>query len=170
VSLSTLSTVAVQRDAGPPRRTKPKPKTAAEAQATEQQGYLNVLVSAIPTEPLALYTFLIGGIVATIDAGESQRLKLRWGIYAVMVIFIVAWLGASYLRGRAAKDRKRKFPVAETAAAVVAFASWGLVMPQSPLNAELSGDDRVVWTLIITVAGTALLSLLGLPLKEQAKK
>jgi hypothetical protein len=43
-------------------------------------------------------------------------------------------------------------------------------MPQSPLNAEISGDDRVVWTLIITVAGAGLLGLIGVPLKEKVKK
>jgi hypothetical protein len=168
VSLSTLSAIAAQRDAGAPRRSTPKPESAAEARATEERGYMNVLVSAIPTEPLALYTFLTAGIVATIDAGEDQRIGLRWGIYAAMIVFIVAWLGAAYLRGRAAA--KRRFPIAETAAAVIAFASWGLVMPQSPLNAQLSGDDRVVWTLIITVAGAGLLGLLGVPLKEKVKK
>ena len=169
MSLSTLSTLAIQRDKSVPRRTKRKPKNADETQETEQQTYVNVLVSAIPTEPLALYTFLTAGIVATIETGENQRLTLRWIIYAAMIVFIAAWLGVTYLRGRQASEKKRRFPVAETTAAVIAFASWGLVMPESPLNAEISGDDRIVWTLIITVAGVALLLLLGVPLKEKAK-
>jgi len=159
MSLSALSTVAVQRDKGKPRRTNPKPKTAADADQTEERPYLSLLVAAIPTEPLALYTFLTAGIVATIDEGDSERIPLRWTIYAGMIVFIAAWLATTYLRGRA-QDKKRRFPVAETAAAVVAFAAWGLVMPESPLNAELSGDDRVIWTLIITAVGAGLLGLL----------
>jgi hypothetical protein len=170
MSLSTLSTIAAQRDKGVPIRSKPKPDSAEETRATEERGYMNVLVSAIPTEPLALYTFLTAGIVATIDAGETQRLGLRWGIYGATIVFIAAWLGAAYLRGRPKGAAKRRLPVVETAAAVIAFAAWGLVMPESPLNAELTGDDRVVWTLIITVAGAGLLGLLGVPLKEQVKK
>lgn len=168
MSLSTLSAVAVQRDEGTPRRTKPKPKTAAEAEATEPRPYVSLLVAAIPTEPLALYTFVTAGIVATIDAGDSEQLFLRWTIYAVMILFIVVWLATSYLRGRAA-EKKRRYPLAETAAAVIAFGSWGLVMPESPLNAELTGDDRVIWTTVITAAGVAVLSLITGSLKEPAK-
>src|SRR6476469_5571536 len=109
MSMSTLSAVAIQRDKGEPQRAKRKPKTDAEARETEAKGYFNLLVSAIPTEPLALYTFLIAGIVATIDSGENQRLTMRWIIYAAMIFFIVLWLGASYIR-RPKAERKRKFP------------------------------------------------------------
>jgi quinol-cytochrome oxidoreductase complex cytochrome b subunit len=168
MSMSTLSAVAIQRDKGEPQRAKRKPKTDAEARETEAKGYFNLLVSAIPTEPLALYTFLIAGIVATIDSGENQRLTMRWIIYAAMILFIVLWLGASCVR-RPKAERKRKFPFVEVLAAAVAFGAWGLVMPESPLNAELSGDDREVWTLIITVVGVALLGLLTGSLKKPAK-
>lgn len=167
MSLSTLSAIAVQRDEGKPRRSKRKPTTPTEAATTEERSYANVLVSAIPTEPLALYTFLVAGIVATIDAGESERLVLRWVIYGVMIAFIAAWLGTTYLRGRSAK---RKFPVVETVSAIVAFAAWGLVMPDSPLSAELTGDDRLVATLLITSGGVAILGLLGVSLKQETKK
>lgn len=168
MSVSTLGTIAVQRDNGPPKRSKSKPKTAVESDETEDRGYFNLLVAAIPTEPLALYTFLTAGIVATIDPGEDERLLMRWVIYAAMIAFIIGWLGSTYSRGRAA-NKKRKFPLAETAAAVVAFAAWGLVMPESPLNAELTGDDRVVWTLVITAAGAAVLGLITGSLRKEAK-
>ncbi|HWM54778.1 MAG TPA: hypothetical protein VNO20_05275 [Solirubrobacterales bacterium] len=160
--------VAAQRDAGALQRAKKKPANQAETKETEKQGYLNLLVSAIPTEPLALYTFLVGGIVATIDSGETERLGLRWGLYAAMIAFIVLWLTSSYLR-RPKTERKRRFPFAETLAAIVAFAAWGLVMPESPLNAELSGDDQTVLTLVITGAGVALLGLLTGSLSKPAK-
>jgi hypothetical protein len=75
----------------------------------------------------------------------------------------------AYVRGRAKSDRKRKFPFAETAAAAVAFATWGLVMPESPLITDLSGDDREIYTVVITGLGIAALSVLGVPLKEPAK-
>ena len=88
-------------------------------EATEAQGYLNTLVSAIPTEPLGLYTYLTAGIVGTI---------------------------------------------------VIAFSTWGLVTPESPLNAKIDGDDQVVWTLIITTVGAGLLALMGLWLNEKVKR
>jgi uncharacterized membrane-anchored protein len=163
-----MSAVAAQRDSGPPRRLKRKPADEAEAKKTESQGYFDLLVSAIPTEPLALYTFLIAGIVATIDGHDSQRLGLRWAIYGAMIAFIVLWLCASYIR-RPKTEKKRHLPFVETLSAVIAFAAWGLVMPESPLNAELSGDDQTIWTLIITVGGVALLGLLTGSLKKPAK-
>jgi hypothetical protein len=167
MSIARMASVAAQRDSIKPVRAKKKPKDAQEARETEQQGYLDLLVSSIPTEPLGLYTFLIAGIVATIDAGESQRLTLRWVIYGAMIAFIVLWLTASYLR-RPKTERKRQLPWLEIATAVVAFAAWGLVMPESPLFAELSGDDRVVSTLIITAVGVALVGLLSGSLKKPA--
>jgi hypothetical protein len=169
MSISRMATIAAQRDSSVPVRTKKKPKDAAEAAETEQRGYIDLLVSAIPTEPLALYTFLIAGIVATIDVGENQRLTLRWAIYGVMIAFIVLWLTTSYLRLPKA-DRKRRLPWLEIATAVIAFGAWGLVMPESPLFAELSGDDRVISTLIITAAGAAIVSLLTGSLKKPAPR
>ncbi|HEV2790287.1 MAG TPA: hypothetical protein VGV69_03205 [Solirubrobacterales bacterium] len=169
MSITRLNTVAVQREKGGARRPKRKPTNAEEAQTTERQGYLDLLITSIPTEPLALYTFLVGTIVATIEAGEDQRLTMRWWIYAAAIAFIVFWLATSYLR-RPKAERKRRFPIAETAAAVVAFATWGLVMPESPLNAELSGDDRTIWTAIVTVAGVALLGLITGSLKKPVTK
>jgi hypothetical protein len=167
MSISRLCAVAVQREVASPQRAKKKPKTAEEVRATEQQGYVDLLVAAIPTEPLALYTFVVGGIVATIDSGEDERLVMRWAIYGVMTAFIALWIAISY-RGRTSGKRKRQLPVAEITAAVVAFAAWGLVMPESPLNAELTGDDRVVWTLLITGVGSAVLMLITGKLKKPA--
>jgi hypothetical protein len=167
MSINRLGTVAVQRNTESPHRAMKKPKSKEEVKATEKQGFVDLLVAAIPTEPLALYTFLIGGIVATIDSGEDERLALRWAIYGVTICFIALWLALTY-RHRTTGSRKRWLPYAEIGAAVVAFAAWGLAMPESPLSAELSGDDRVVWTLVITAAGVALLGLITGKLKNPA--
>jgi hypothetical protein len=169
MSLTALSTIAAQRDQAPPKRPKRNPQTADETDATEANNYASALVAAIPTEPLALYTFLTAGIVATIGPDDDQLLELRWTIYGVGIGYIVLWLGVAYYRERPSSARKRKFPWVETVTAVVAFAAWGLVMPESPLNAELTDTGtRTVWTLIITAVGAAILALLGNPLKSQA--
>jgi hypothetical protein len=168
MSLSTLTKIATQRDSAAPRTTKKKPGPGSEV-GTEERGYLSSLVAAIPTEPLALYTFLVATIVATIGPGDDERLFLRWAIYATTIVLIALWLGASYLRNADSGKDKRKFPWVETASAVVAFAAWGLAMPESPLSAELSGDNRTIWTAIITAAGVVVLGMLGKPLKEKVK-
>jgi cation transport ATPase len=167
MSLSTLTKIAIQRESGAPKTT--KRKSAAGQVATEERGYLSSLVAAIPTEPLALYTFLVATIVSTIEAEGDQRLFMRWAIYAATIVVIALWLCASFLRNRDQEEKKRRFPWVETAAAVAAFAAWGLAMPESPLNAELSGDDRTIWTAIITAAGVVVLGMLGKPLTEEVK-
>jgi hypothetical protein len=164
MSLRSLSGIASLRDLGGARKADPAPRTEQDAERTVASGYADVLVSAIPTEVLGLYTFLVGVITGTITQGDDERLLLRWLVYASAIVFIVAFLYASYRR----RPRRRRFPVAETLAAVVAFAAWGLAMPESPLAAELTGDDRAIWTAIITVAGVAVLLLLGVKLKNPA--
>ena len=62
------------------------------------------------TEPLALYTFLIGVVVGTIDLGESQRLGLRWAIYVGGLAFVAAWLLSGWL-GQRRESPRAGFPV-----------------------------------------------------------
>lgn len=169
MSLSTLTRIAAQRDTGKPHVAKKKKKEGDESKVgTEERSYLSTLVAAIPTEPLALYTFLVATIVATIEPGGDKRLFLRWVIYVAMIGVIVLWLWSSYRRNRDS-DGKRSFPVLETVSAVVAFAAWGLAMPESPLNAALSSDNRTIWTAIVTVVGVLILGMLGKSLKEEVK-
>jgi hypothetical protein len=140
---------------------------AAPVEKAEPKGYLDLLVTAIPTEPLALYTFLVAGIVTTIEPGSDQRLTMRWIIFAVTVLFIAIWMIAAHWRTQT-KD-KRKLPGVEVACAVVAFSAWGLVMPESPLAAHLSATDQTVWTFIITAIGVALVGLFTGSMKKPAK-
>lgn len=165
MSVKGLNEVAAQRDNGQPVRVRSKPTSTQAAKETEKQGYLDLLITAIPTEPLALYTFLIAGITSTIDPGSDQRLTMRWIIFGVTVLFIAAWMIMSYRRLQ--DEHKRHLPWAEVASATIAFAAWGLVMPESPLGAELSGTDQTVWTFIITAAGVALLGLLTGRMKKE---
>jgi hypothetical protein len=167
MSMRSLTTIALQRDQGGPRRAQPKPKDKNESEKTVGSGLGDVLVDAIPTEPLALYTALIGTVVATIGIGDDDRLPLRWALYAAGVVVVAAWIISAYYRS---EGKKRRLPVAELFAAVVAFGAWGLVMPQSPLSAELSGDDLTIWTAIITTAAVVLLGLAGRSLSDAVKE
>lgn len=193
MSVRAMNVIAAQREEGPPLRLEspleqmgsesekteggraqqpraPLPKiqaAAGEAAKTEKQGYLDLLLAAIPTEPLALYTFLVAGIVATLNPGSDQRLTMRWIIFGVAAAFIVVWMVTAFLR--LPGKQKRALPWAEVSSAVIAFAAWGLVMPESPLAAELSGSDQTVWTFIIVASGVALLGLLTGSMKKPAK-
>jgi hypothetical protein len=164
MSVRALNEIAAQREHGGARRIKGRPASAEATKEVERQGYLDLLVGAIPTEPLALYTFLVAGIVATIDPGTDQRLTMRWIIFGAAIAFIVAWMITAFMR--LPGDQKRTLPWAEVSSAVVAFAAWGLVMPESPLGAMLSADNQTVWTFIIIASGVALLGLLTGSMKK----
>lgn len=173
MSIRSMTDLALERDKAPAKkqgvRRRGVPAAGDGPAADQLQKSRDVLVDAIPTEVLAPYTGLTAIIVSTIESGDSQHLALRWGIYAVGLAAIAAWLCSGYL-WRRASDRHRRFPLLEVLTATVAFAAWGLVMPGSPLAAELGGGSTLtIWTAIITVAGGLVVAMLTSPLKKGAK-
>src|SRR4051794_7825597 len=103
MSIRSMSALAVQRDEIKPHKAK---KAAQSAQPeTVPQSWSDVIISAIPSEVLAVYTGIVGVIIATIKAGESDQFWLRWGLYAAGAVFVMFWLAASYFRNRTAKTR-----------------------------------------------------------------
>lgn len=168
MSLHSLTNLAVERDAGEPKRRVPA-RAGDDPPEDEKQSLTGALISAIPTEVLALYTFAVTEIVGTISANEDKRLTMRWYVYAGGAIAVALWLVVGYARRRHA-TRKRAFPGAEIATATVAFAAWGLVMPGSPLVSSLSADNARIWSGIITVVGVFAVGLVGGSLASQAKR
>ena len=170
MSLQALNTIAAERDQDVPKK-KTSKRTAPQAQDAESPlSKTDILIAAIPTEVLALYTGLVTAITVNIsnNAGADKHLLMRWILYVAGFCGIVAWLGVNYMRG--SHSKKRRFPFAETAAAIVAFAAWGLVMPGSPLAEALSKDNRNIWYPIIVTAALLVLGLLGVPLRQKTKK
>jgi hypothetical protein len=180
MSIRALTDMALERDAGVPAQPRARaraaraqgagaPGGAAAAPAAGDQSRTDVLVSAIPTEVLGPYTALVGLIVSTIDEPqEDERATLRWVLYGAGLVAIAVWLGGSYVRERT-PTRKRRFPVAETIAALIAFAAWGLVMPGTPLALSVTGDDLTIATGLITAGGVLLVSLMAAPLRKPSK-
>jgi hypothetical protein len=152
MSVRSLTTLAVERDTEDP----------------PGQGFTDVLISAIPSEVLGLYTFVVTAIVGTITAGDDKQLGLRWVVFAAGVLATVVYLVVGYLQAR--QDTRRRFPGHELTAAVVAFSAWGLVMPGSPLTATLSDDAARIWTAIITALGVMCLFLLRGSLTKPASR
>jgi hypothetical protein len=162
-----MAAIAVERDEEAPRK-KGSGRTAPQAGDAESPlSRTDVLIAAIPTEVLALYT----GIVAVIltNSSEDKHMMLRWILYAAGFLAISFWLVSDYLRKRATSRKKRKLPWVETFAALVAFGAWGLVMPGSPLGEELSQSNRNIWYAIITAVALLALGGLGTSIKQQAK-
>jgi bacteriorhodopsin len=137
---------------------------AGNALPADQAEIGDVLVAAIPTEALALYTAAIAAIAGGVAA--TDRHGLRWAAYAFGFFAIFAYLVQSFRRSVPGPKRKRQFPGRELLAAWVAFAAWGLVMPGSGLMASLDSANQTLWAVLVTVIGVALLWLVGSPLKD----
>jgi hypothetical protein len=165
-----MSDVAVQREAGTPQKPNAEALTAEEGvqQATVPQSWGDMLVNAIPSEVLGVYTPLVGVIVGTIDSGEADRATLRWALYFAFLGIVIAWIGIGFFSRTAKAARKRRFPWVETISAALAFAAWGLVMPGSPLSIDTHGDDLTIATALISAAGVLGLAALGVRLSKKA--
>jgi hypothetical protein len=181
MSINALADIAVQRDETAPRRVtsrtrhrrgarrEAEPAVTPALEQLPQQGYADALISAIPTEILGLYTFVLTGIVGATDLAKHEQLLARWLLYVAGFVAIGATLVATYQR-RKPSARARRFPLAELVAAMVGFAAWGLVMPGSPLMAVLSSAHQKMWTAIIIGAGGLFLYLTTGRLTQPAKK
>lgn len=170
MSLRAMSAVAVQREAGTAQKTRAGELTTETQpdQETIPQSWGDMLVNAIPSEVLGVYTPLVGIIVGTIEAGDDERSTLRWLLYFAFVAIVILWLAIAFFSGTTKDKRKRKFPWVETIAATLAFAAWGLVMPGSPLSIDMSGADLTIATALISAAGVLLLGALGVKMSKPA--
>ena len=171
MSIRSLSSLALQRDAAAPKRTKRRPTSAEDAKKTEQQRRADVLVAMIPTEPLAVYTAAVALVVAQIGnlEPENQYMLLRWILFAGFCAGIPGFLIVTYLRNKSA-TKSRRLPFAEVVSAALAFGAWGLIMPGSPLAAELDGGaEQLTIGLITLLSAFALATLFGSTLEKQAK-
>jgi hypothetical protein len=174
MSVRQLATFAVARDKGQPTNAKRKaisgPNRAQVSTGNAPvtaAGAGDALVAAIPTEPLGLYTGLTSGITALFATNKelsSQYLPLRWWIFGVSTLVVALWIVGSYVAQRdptAGGPGSRRLPVPEVITASAAFAAWALVMPGSPLRAELSGTSATVVTLCLTFGGATFVYLLA---------
>lgn len=130
------------------------------------QSFTDVVISAIPTEPLAAYTALVGIVIGAVGRDDSY-LPFRWGAYGAFLAIVVAavWLAyARAARGPLGGDHRRNsFPGVEVGSALLAGGAWGLAMPGSPLDAALSGTARTLTTASVLIGTAAVLSLLAAP-------
>jgi hypothetical protein len=156
--VQTDGTVAAQPAGQPP------------AQGGVPQRFADVLISAIPTEPLAAYTALIGIAAGGIDVAHPRAyLAFRWWVYGAFLALTLVAVWVAYYRasrgpaGTNDQSNRRSFPWAEAAAALTAAATWGLAMPNSPLNVQVSGTARTLASASIAIAGASVLSLVFAP-------
>ncbi|HEY7858467.1 MAG TPA: hypothetical protein VIC82_08190 [Candidatus Nanopelagicales bacterium] len=93
----------------------------------------------------------------------------RWVVYAAAIIVCAAGVSSSYSAQRdysfedsgdpASNVRRLHLPILPTAAATVSMAIYGLTVPGSPLQSEVSGTAFGVWSGCLAVGGGVVMSI-----------
>jgi hypothetical protein len=172
MSIRSLAALAVARDKAAPSAPAAGGGGAAAAAPPPgapviPQSFADVLVSAIPTEPLSAYTAIVGIAVGTVDLNNPRSyLGFRWGCYGAFLVLTLLAVAVSYSKkanGPQGPVGRRRFPWAEGASALIAAGAWGLVMPGSALNVQLTGTVRTLTSASIAVGAAAVLGLVFAP-------
>ena len=163
-----------------------QPDGGGQAPAGAVAAFAQLLVAQIPSEALLAYTtllalFTVGGVSYNIG---------RWGLYAAAILSCAATVLGSYLAQRdygfddaqtapapaagvnpPAADAAGPSQVAALAklhppylpilAAVLSMAVYGLTVPGSPLQFEVSGTAFAIWSGSLAVGGGVMMSILA---------
>lgn len=192
MTISGLIDLAVARGEGEPEKKRRYTKRGAPESATaEAPAGLGVLISAIPVEIITLYTAFVAATVSRVTPSTDflERFKtehdgtafaydhtrdlivLRWIVFGALAAAVVGIVYGGWAKRRDSEKDKRKAPVTEMAAGIVAFGAWGLTMPGGLLTPYVESKDLTVVTLgIITIVAAAMLALGWGVLKNKSSK
>lgn len=107
---------------------------------------LDLLVSLIPAEAIAVYIAAIG-----IAAASDSELA-RWACLGVVFVLTPAWVAVSYLEQRSG-DRIQ-LPLFEMVVGAVAFVAWTTAVPEGPWDDI--GLPTWVGSLVVLLASACL--------------
>jgi len=165
------------------------PKTNAETAIVpdKKSEDKDAITDAIPSEALALYTGVLIAIVAFYirDQPSHSYVPLRWGMFAGGCVAVILWLTVLYsgadkiVKEVAEKENEAKpadekvttterQPIAELAAALIAFTALALALPESPLRAQLDDNEVVIISAVTAVGAAVVVAISKKYLKAKA--
>lgn len=171
MSIRSVTDLAVERD-----MTAPGTPVASQSPGRDYERLRDVVISAIPTEVLVLYTAVTSGALALMIRDQpTSYLPYRWTLFAFALALTPAAIYVAYRRkfgerkmhpiGGHLLSGKHRVPYLEMAASTLAAAAWFLVVPGSPLLATLSVSAAEMTSVTIIVVTAAVLGLgFGRPL------
>jgi hypothetical protein len=141
-----------------------------------------LLIAQIPAEALIAYTTLLALFSAgdiTVNAGgisyttaNTSYSAGRWVVYAAAIVVCAAVVPSSYFAQRdysfedtgaptksASNVSRLHLPILPTVAAMVSMAIYGLTVPGSPLQSEVSGTAFGIWSGCLAVGGGVVMSI-----------
>jgi hypothetical protein len=147
-----------------------QPDGSGEAPAGSVASFGELLVAQIPSEPLLAYTTLLALFTGS---GMSYN-PGRWGLYVAAIVVCAAAVLASYCAQRdyGFEDTdapsapayitslgRLHLPFLPILTAVVSMAVYGLTVPGSPLQYELSGPTFAICSGCLAVGGGVMMSM-----------
>ena len=115
--------------------------------ADAQERIVGQLVAFIPAESVTLFIALLAAVGT--DAGEW----VRWTLLGVVAVLAPVWVEIHYLQKARSRKARKKVPVFEMCAGLVAFLAWSASVPESPWT-EIGGFT-IRWGLVIALASRA---------------
>lgn len=160
------------------------PTTGGETPAGSIAGFAQLLVAQIPSEALLAYTTLLA-LFSTV--GVSYNVG-RWGVYAAAIVVCALTVLVGYLAQRdyrfddaqtspapditsapasvdtpapaqVTESGKLHLPYLPVLAAVLSMAVYGLTVPGSPLQFEVSGTAFAICSGCLAVGGGVMMSI-----------
>jgi hypothetical protein len=150
MSLISLASVrALQEDAVAAGRARPgRIPDAADA----QERIIGQLVAFIPAEPVTLFIAVLAAV------GAEASVWLRWTLLGVVAVLAPLWVEIHYLQKARSRRARKKVPVFEMVAGLVAFVAWSTTVPNSPWSEV--GNFTPRWGLLVAlVAAGGLLTV-----------
>ncbi len=148
MSLISLASVrALQEDAVAEGQARPgRIPDAVDA----QERIVGQLVAFIPAEPVTLFIAVLAAV------GPDAASWVRWLLLGIVAALAPLWVEIHYLQKARSRRARRKVPLFEMSAGVVAFAAWSTTLPGSPWS-EIGGFNPR-WGLLVALltAGTML--------------
>lgn len=172
MSISTLATLAVTRNAGRPSKADTGEKPAGSDDSDKTPSLAQLLVKQVPTGMVAGYTAVVAALVELVDKPTSdvpepdEHLLWRWIVFGMLVVGSAALTYVSYV-GKAADSART--PLLELTGVAFAAAGWGLVVPESPLLAQANGADGAALVVIIGFAALIINLVVAALLKRPSK-
>jgi hypothetical protein len=141
MSLISLASVrALQEDAVAEGKARPgRIPDAADA----QERIIGQLVAFIPAEPVTLFIAVLAAV------GPDARLWVRWTLLGIVAALAPLWVEIHYLQKVRTRRARRKLPLFEIVAGVVAFAAWSTTVPDSPWSDV--GGFTARWGLLVAL-------------------
>ncbi|NMO51736.1 hypothetical protein HH310_11095 [Actinoplanes sp. TBRC 11911] len=172
MTIRSIAALAVQRDAAASTGELPDPAAfPASGPAPSVRAASDVLMAAVPIDVVVLYTTVLGVLSGVVPDNEpNSYLGLRWGLYlgCLVATVLAVWVAYRVAPRPPGAVVKRRVPWAEMGTASFAFATWGLVLPDSVLYALLDPPTLPVIVAVLAAFGAFVFTAVLTPLLGRA--